>query len=240
MSLSLDTTVCGPTANSYADLSAAGSYFEGDRDLGQVWSGLDQDEQIRLLITAARTIDRGRWQGEPLSQARFKGYGLRQALAFPRHEHPHRFGQASGGGAEVLNDAALADKAAWPDDFFSGGAVLVISGPNQGLVRRVTGFSAAAGVLSVEAFPQAVEAGTSYFLIWPLDLRIVRACLEQAGHVHLAGAEGLSDLAARGLKSASVDGLSLSFDGRPTGELCFKARNLLRSFEAPGPRMERG
>ncbi|MBW1713918.1 MAG: hypothetical protein JRJ59_12310 [Deltaproteobacteria bacterium] len=240
MSLSLETTVCSAEANSYTDLDTAAAYFEADPNLAQVWAGLEDEERMRLLIGASRAINRVRWKSSPLAQAAFKDFGLSQALAFPRAYHPYRYGLAGSGSATTLTDSSLADQPAWPDDLFNGGAVLMTSGQNQGLIRAVTEFTSATGQLTLTAFPQAVAAGDAYFLIWPLEEVVVMACLEQAGHLISAGPDGLADLGARGVSSASVDGLSLSFDGRPVTELCARARTLLKSHWPRGVKLERG
>lgn len=239
MALSLDATVCGPEANTYADLDTATVYFEADATLGPVWSELAEVERQRLLASAARIIDLVDWAGRPLNAVAFSGYGLEQARAFPRTGHTYRTGQAASGSTTTLADPGLADQPQWPDSFFNEGSALSLSGSNRGLIRSVSAFDSAAGTLTVVAFPNAVAAGDGYALIWPLADKIVQACLEQAGHLYQAGAEGLNDLASRGVSSASVDGLSLSFDGRPVPELCHRARALLVGYRASGPLLER-
>jgi len=239
MAVTLDTTLAGPTANSYASLDEAASYFEADAVLSTTWAGLSDAERMNLLISATRAIDRQRWRGGRLAKFRLASYGLTQALAFPRDYHPFRVGQAASGSTTSLTDAGLAENIAWLDDYFAGGSVLMTSGANQGLIRAVTAFASATGQLTLSAFPGAISSGDGYCLIWPLGPELAQACLEQAGHIQTAGAEGLNDLAARGVSSASLDGLSLSFDGRPVGEICARAMSLLRDHRARGPKMER-
>jgi hypothetical protein len=240
MALTLDATVCSPTANSYCDLAGATAYFEADPTLNQTWSGLDQADQERLLVAATRSIDRATWQDRPLTEGNLGGLGLRQALAFPRGGHPLRFGRAAAGDAVTLSDPDLAGRRTWPDDYFQGGAAFFTGGANQGLIRAVTAFTAAQGRLTLAALPQAVVQGDEYVLLWPLEMSVRLACLEQAGWLARSGGEELAELANRGLASATVDGLSLTFKGRAGLELCARGRRLLSRHLPSGPKMERG
>lgn len=240
MALSLDTTICSPAANSYADLVKAGSYFEADSEFGDAWAALSQDDRIKLLVTASRFIDRSAWAGDRLSAARFGAYGLRQALAFPRNDHECRVGLVSEGGLDALIDAGLADQAHWPDRFFIGGSVLAVGGPNRGAIRKIVGFDSDIGQLTVEAFDQPMAAGDEYWLIHPLDEEIVLACLDQAAFLYNGGADGMAELAALGLTGATVDGLSLKLGAGPGRDLSPKAWKRLHSYRVSGPGLRRG
>ena len=77
-------------------------------------------------------------------------------------------------------------------------------------------------------------------MIWPLDGKIVEACLEQAGHLYQAEGSGLADMGAAGVSDVSVDGLSLKFRGGAGSELCARARSLLAAYRPSGPRLGRG
>ena len=240
MVLSLDTTICSPTANSYADLTTAESYFEADSESGGSWAALSQDDRMKLLITASRFIDRPVWIGERLSAARFGAYGLRQALAFPRSNHEYLAGSVTDGDVNVMIDPGLADQASWPDRFFVGGSVLAAGGPNRGTVRRIVGFNSDIGELTVEAFEQPMVAGDGYWLIYPLNEEIVLACLDQAAFLHNGGADGLTELAALGLTGATVDGLSLKLVTGSGPDMSPKAWRRLHSYRASGPGLRRG
>ncbi len=240
MAIIVDTTVGSRSADSYADLAVANEYLARDHSLADTWAGLTDDQKSRLLISASRSMDRYRWQGEVLTNGPEPSLGMRQALAFPRAGHEYRFGKASSGSLTSLADSSLAGQAFWPDGFFRGGSVHMVSGRNQGLIRKITGFASAAGNLTLAAFPQGNDQGDRYLLIWPLDRKIVEACLEQAAHLHQAGSSGLADMSSVGVSAASVDGLSLKFEGRGGAELCARARALLAEYRPSGPRLGRG
>lgn len=240
MAITIETTVCAESANSYADLTGAGEYFTGDPDFHSVWSDLDDEERSRLLIAATRCIDRARWKDQPLTVLFQPTLGLDQALAFPRQGQEYRFGKADSGSLTGLVDGTLAGRAFWPDDCFGGGSVFAVSGDNKGLIRSVEGFDSATGTLTLAAFPQALTGGDQYLLIWPLERKIVSACLEQAAHLHLAGASGLAAMSASGLNTASIDGLSLTLEKGTGAELCHRARTMLADYRLSGPRLGRG
>ncbi len=239
MSVSLNTTVCSGTANSYADLTAAEDYFGGDHALASIWTGLSDDEKGRLLISASRVIDRNQWRGMALTSLFESSLALTQALAFPRNDQEYRSGYADSGSLTTLVDSTLADHDYWPDDYFQEGSVLLASGSNRGLIREIEGFISATGSLTLAAFPEAPAPGDKYFLIWPLEKRIVRACLEQAAHLYQAGSPSLADMGTAGVTAVSVDGLSLKFAGKAGSELCARARSLLSGYRVSGPRLGR-
>ena len=240
MSITIETTVCAESANTYADLAGADDYFAGDNALAVAWAELSDEEKARLLISAARSIDRCRWREEALTSLFQASLGLKQSLAFPRRGHEYRFGKADSGTLTSLVDATLAGRIFWPDGCFAEGSVFMVSGENQGLIRKIEGFDSGTGGLTLTAFPQAPGGGDQYLLLWPLDRRIVEACLEQAAHLHLAGSSGLADMSAAGLSAASIDGLSLTIDPGAGSELCLRARTLLADYRASGPRLGRG
>lgn len=69
-----DATKGGPAANSYATTDEADDFFELDYTAGE-WTNLDDDTKEKLLVTAARQIDRLKVKHDKLSAA--------QALKFP-------------------------------------------------------------------------------------------------------------------------------------------------------------
>jgi len=71
-------------------------------------------------------------------------------------------GTADSGSSTTLVDAQLQE---YPDDFFNGGEVSVLSGTNEGEVREVTDFARSTGTVTVGvAFPSAVDTTSVYRL----------------------------------------------------------------------------
>lgn len=52
-------------SNSYVTLAEANSYLDDSLRSGDTWSVLDSDTKKRALISAARTLESMRWQGDP-------------------------------------------------------------------------------------------------------------------------------------------------------------------------------
>lgn len=75
MTLTLDATACGTSANSYATLAEATTYFEPVA-FTSVWGALTEQQQIAKMLAAARAIDR--------LNIKYAKYASTQALEFPR------------------------------------------------------------------------------------------------------------------------------------------------------------
>lgn len=80
MPLTLDTTIGGTSANSYASLAEAAAYFAAIPSFAATWVGWSEQAKIARLIEAARAIDRLPILGEKVQPVG----SATQALAFPR------------------------------------------------------------------------------------------------------------------------------------------------------------
>jgi len=76
MTLSLDATVGGASANSYASVSEANAYFESQSEFFSIWDDLTEQQKIGHLIEATRALERFDYISVPVDDD--------QALAFPR------------------------------------------------------------------------------------------------------------------------------------------------------------
>lgn len=76
MTLSLDTTVGGASANSYASVAEADAYFEAQPEFYSAWSVLTEQVKMAHLIESTRALERFDYLSVPVDQD--------QALAFPR------------------------------------------------------------------------------------------------------------------------------------------------------------
>lgn len=128
MSVSLDPTVGGAAANSYASVDEADAYF-ATRLYSSAWTGLTggsaADTKAQALITATRKIDTLPWDGETAF--------LAQRLQWPRVGLYDRAGNA------VLGTAI-------PDDIktmvFETAIDLLTVGKDAGAVDPLANFSA--------------------------------------------------------------------------------------------------
>ncbi len=82
MAATLDATIGGLTANSYASVADADVYHE-THPYADTWEGADDDEKVRALITATRLLDLYvEWFGiaasytQALGWPRYSAYGL--------------------------------------------------------------------------------------------------------------------------------------------------------------------
>lgn len=75
MTLVLDDTLGGPSANTYVTLAAADAYLDARFDTSQ-WDGLSEDDKTRALLMATQRLQLENFQGWPVSYT--------QALAWPR------------------------------------------------------------------------------------------------------------------------------------------------------------
>lgn len=102
MSVTIDATVAGHSANSYITLADAETYFE-KKLYTQGWDALTTDEKNTTLVEAAREIDTYlRFRGERYHNETY-GDEDRQALQFPRDYY-------IGGSADVDGELYIPDE----------------------------------------------------------------------------------------------------------------------------------
>ncbi len=76
--MTLNADPAGPSADSYVTISEADAYFSADYEYAGIWNGLPEEDRTRLLVSAARRLDRTAFKGRPFDER------TPQALAFPR------------------------------------------------------------------------------------------------------------------------------------------------------------
>lgn len=84
MTLTLVATVGGSTSNSYCDVTAADSYFEG-RAFSSSWTGADDDTKTVALVHATSLLEREKWKG---TKGQTPGSAVAQSLSWPRRWAP--------------------------------------------------------------------------------------------------------------------------------------------------------
>lgn len=75
MTLTIDTTIGGASANSYRTVAEATTYLEG-RLNSSAWTSASATDQAAALVEAARTLGPLNWQGRRVTET--------QALSWPR------------------------------------------------------------------------------------------------------------------------------------------------------------
>lgn len=83
MSVTLVATVGASTANAYATVAEAVSFFEG-RDGVDAWTAAGADARARALILATGRIDQEEFEGSPVNALNGTSEGTTQALKWPR------------------------------------------------------------------------------------------------------------------------------------------------------------
>lgn len=84
MSVTLDATVGGTSANSFVSLEDAESYFEG-RPFASAWTAASESTREQALVFASRILNRMKWAGNKGSTT---NTASTQALAWPRRWSP--------------------------------------------------------------------------------------------------------------------------------------------------------
>jgi hypothetical protein len=81
MAVTIDATVGGASANSFALLAAASAYAEGKFPAPTTWTAASDDDKNRALVSATRWLSSLEWVGAQVDTT--------QALAWPRQEAPN-------------------------------------------------------------------------------------------------------------------------------------------------------
>ncbi|MCE5229012.1 hypothetical protein LLG95_05385 [bacterium] len=78
MAITIDTTVSGANANSYASIAEADAYFEANVPFFPIWSAMTEAEKSARLVRAAQAIDRMTFTGDKAIDG--------QSMEFPRNQ----------------------------------------------------------------------------------------------------------------------------------------------------------
>lgn len=222
MSVTLNATVCSPTANSLATVAEADAYFANIYGRAD-WATLGNDAKAQLLITATTHIEMQSFVGRKIME-RYSDVGQEQALSFPRWSQGRQrhgycpFTCAPASTATSIIGTALANLTYLPDDYFNYGSVVITGGALQGQARSVSDFASATGTLTVATFG-AAPGEVSAVAIDPITDDIKWACFEQAWYIYQVGDPNASrDAMNQGLVEMSIEGaLRQVFRGRAQG-----------------------
>lgn len=230
--MSLNITPTHPTAESYVSLAEAETYLDNRVDT-TAWDALTDDQKSQLLKIATRQIDSFRFfECKMFDKA--KDYRLAQKLEFPRNDHFKMTAQVSFASTNKVVCSSLAGNHAMPDDFFNGGAVIVINGTGKGQTMLVSDFVMETGEFTLSGNWTTQPDTTSQIIaVAPIDSEIKEATIEQAYFLSKGGSTR-SQMQADGVTSYRIGDLSETFSDKLVGsnivKLSSEAEQLLRGY----------
>lgn len=189
MPLTLDATVAGPAANSYATLAEATAYFAA-RPFASAWSAADATPggaQEQALVFATTLLERERWAG---AKGQTPQGALTQALAWPRRWAPTKEIDA---GAQVITEYFIDLSVAYYDSTtiplpikqatYELALVVLGAGGGDPFTQDATRVkrSVIAGAIETEYFPtQDSVRGMGHY---PHVARLIAPLLRDTGHL---------------------------------------------------------
>lgn len=230
--MTLIITPTHPDANSYATVEEADDYFVGHSNESS-WAALTADQKEKALKSATRAINTYRFFSEPVYEYP-TDYRDKQALKFPRKCGRQQSGKPQTIGADYFIDANLANRQDTPDNYWRYGVVVINFGTGKGKTYDVTAFDMATGRITVDGdFSPALDATSTYRLIYRIPIEVKYAAMEQALYISGGGGER-ARLQAEGVKSYSIGDLSETFgDGQGGGATAYltpEAKGFLKGF----------
>lgn len=176
--ITLNANLGDPSANSYVTLQEANNYIRNVRGHSSTWDLLSVEGKKRLLIEAARDVDRLNFIGE-------KYYDF-QALEFPRDDHE----KVQGTCASPITIISFANtnlsrttygKTRSNDDSWKYGSVHITNGTPLNDIRMINTSVVSTDVITmVTNFTATPNTSTSFIAFEPLDKEIKDAQCEQA------------------------------------------------------------
>ncbi len=233
--MALVTTPTHPSADSYATVAEADAYFQ-NRSNVENWSTLSNDQKEAALRLATRHIDSLRFFDRPFYTDPVE-YRDRQMLHFPEvKQEGVRTGAVSSAAAAYVTAESLANQSQIPDDYYNGGALVIVSGTGKGQVSKISDFESATGKVTVDANFSTQPDATSTFRIFPrIAEKVKYAVFEQALYI-LSGGGDRKRMQAEGVTSFSLGDLSESYGGSAIGAgmsripVCPDAKGYLRGL----------
>jgi len=208
--VTLNQKIADPTANSYVTLKEANDYIYNVRGHASKWDTLSVEGRKRLLIQAAKDIDRFNFIG--------KKYYNGQALEFPRDDHPiltgdcatpstlHSFKNTS------FKTTTYGSYRYFPN-YWKYGTVHITSATPLRDIKEIASNSVTSNIVSVTAsFSGLPTANTDFIAFEPMDRKIKEAQIEQA--VSIIDSEGggtLQKYMALGAKSVQIGDTEVQF-----------------------------
>lgn len=230
--MALETTPTHPLADSYVTVAECDAYLQNRKDIAN-YSGLTNDQKEALLKLATKHIDTLRFHGERLFET--PGYfRAAQILKFPTCHQEQKSGSIATVNGKKITSPSLQNISTLPDDFFNGGALVIIDGSGKGKTYKVKDFTCETGEVEVEQeFSPAVDTTSRFIITEQVPLKVKYAVIEQALYLANGGGER-QKLQSEGVKSYSIGDLSETFADNMIGSgkiaISNEAKGLLKGL----------
>jgi hypothetical protein len=228
-SLTLNSKLGDPNANSYTSLTEANNYIMNKYGHSNKWDSLSIEGKKRLLVEAAKCIDRFKFIGDK--------YYDSQSLEFPRDDHDVITGNCSTPitTTSFRHTSLYSDTyGKYPTDWFKYSTIHITEGTPLNDIRLVSNSNVSNGSITVsEAFTSIPATSTEFALFVPLDKNIKEAQIEQA--IFLLESEGMENINSYKTiaKSVSIGDVSVSLKDSGSGmsiPISSTAKKLLSSW----------
>jgi hypothetical protein len=230
--MALETTPTHPLADSYVTVAEADAYLLNRKDVAN-YTALTNDQKEALLKLATKHIDSLRYRAEKLFEdAQY--FRLEQSLKFPTEEEERYMGSVATVDGKKITANSLKNIATLPDDYFNGGALIIIDGTGKGKTYKVANFVCETGEVEVEQdFAPAPDTTSRFMIVEKIPLRVKNAVCEQALYICNGGGER-QKLQSEGVKSYSIGDLSETFADNMVGSgkiaISNEAKGLLKGL----------
>lgn len=254
MATRIDATIAGADSNCYLSLADADAHFAGSMR-EDAWEDWPDDERERALIQATAQIERLRLRGSPSSIPQALHFPRAGDYDYDDEANVNDINDRAGDTLDLVSDDAGDTQVATmagedtdgrriSEDVNLTGTSAATSTKSFLRLRSITLASAAVGTITISETTGGAEVctidpgdtapDTTWELLVPEKIR--QACCEQALHLLDSGGEegdGLIDhraMQAAGVKSVSLDGVSVSYGGASAGAWSPSAWQLLQSY----------
>jgi len=207
--MSLETTPTHPLADSYVTVAEADAYLANRKDVAN-YTALTNDQKEAILKLATKHIDTLRFRSEPMFDDAMY-FRLEQSLKHPNKDEEMMHGVVESVTTKKITASALRDVQTLPDDYFNGGAIIIIDGAGKGKTYKVANFVSATGEIETETnFSPAVDTTSRFTVVEAIEKKVKYATIEQALYLSNGGGER-QKMQSEGVKSFSIGDLSETF-----------------------------
>jgi len=207
--MSLETTPTHPLADSYVTAAEADAYLANRKDVAN-YTALTTEQKEAILKLATKHIDTLRFRSKSMFDDAMY-FRLEQSLKHPTKDEEMFYGVVETVATKKITASALRDVQTLPDDYFNGGAIIIIDGAGKGNTYKVANFVSATGEIETETdFSPAVDTTSRCIVVEAIDKKVKYATIEQVLYLSNGGGER-QKMQSEGVKSFSIGDLSETF-----------------------------